>query len=125
MSHNLNNAVAVIGIDIGKNSFHVVGLDSRGGLMRAYSGQVETLRRLRHGGDQHVRVEQFTSMRGHRQSSAPYGRLTEGMKPQRECHPRINRSIAIANLLDRRKVFETKSAHHRMGISLRIFGLIP
>jgi hypothetical protein len=25
--------------------------------MRAYSGQVETLRRLRHGGDQHVRVE--------------------------------------------------------------------
>jgi transposase len=30
MSHNLNNAVAVIGIDIGKNFFHVVGLDSRG-----------------------------------------------------------------------------------------------
>ena len=26
-------------------------------LMRAYSGQVETLRRLRHGGDRHVRVE--------------------------------------------------------------------
>jgi hypothetical protein len=26
-------------------------------LMRAYSGQVEMLRRLRHGGDQHVRVE--------------------------------------------------------------------
>ena len=25
--------------------------------MRAYSGQVETLRRLRHGGDQHVHVE--------------------------------------------------------------------
>jgi len=25
MSHNLNSAVAVIGIDIGKNSFHVVG----------------------------------------------------------------------------------------------------
>ena len=28
MSHNLNNVVAVVGIDIGKNSFHVVGLDS-------------------------------------------------------------------------------------------------
>ena len=27
MSQNLNSAVAVIGIDIGKNSFHVVGLD--------------------------------------------------------------------------------------------------
>src|ERR1700738_5603729 len=26
-------------------------------LMRAYSGQVEALRRLRHGGDTHVRVE--------------------------------------------------------------------
>jgi hypothetical protein len=32
MSQNLNNAVAVIGIDIGKNSFHVVGLDTRGAI---------------------------------------------------------------------------------------------
>jgi len=30
MSQNLNSANAVIGIDIGKNSFHVVGLDERG-----------------------------------------------------------------------------------------------
>src|SRR6476619_2700349 len=45
----------------------------------------------------------FTSMRGHRQSSAAYGRLTVGTKPQRKCHLRINRPIAIANLLDRRK----------------------
>ncbi len=29
MSQSLNSAVAVIGIDIGKNSFHIVGLDSR------------------------------------------------------------------------------------------------
>ncbi len=29
MSHNLSNAIAVIGIDIGKNSFHIVGLDAR------------------------------------------------------------------------------------------------
>src|SRR6476660_7236286 len=43
----------------------------------------------------------FTLMRGHRQSSAPYGRLTEGMTPQPECHPRINRSIAIPNLFNR------------------------
>jgi hypothetical protein len=27
MSHKLNSAIAVIGIDIGKNSFHVVGHD--------------------------------------------------------------------------------------------------
>jgi transposase len=29
MSHKLNSAVAVIGIDIGKNSFHIVGQDQR------------------------------------------------------------------------------------------------
>jgi transposase len=44
MSQNLRSAVAVIGIDIGKNSFHVVGLDARGaiGLRQKWSrGQVE------------------------------------------------------------------------------------
>jgi transposase len=30
MSHKLNSAIAVIGIDIGKNSFHIVGQDKRG-----------------------------------------------------------------------------------------------
>jgi hypothetical protein len=36
----------------------VVALASAAGrLLRAYSGRVETLRRLRHGGDQYVRVE--------------------------------------------------------------------
>jgi hypothetical protein len=33
MSQNLNSAVAVIGIDIGKNSFHLVGLDDRGAIV--------------------------------------------------------------------------------------------
>jgi len=45
MSGNLNTTVAVIGIDIGKNSFHVVGLDARGAiaLRQKWSrGQVET-----------------------------------------------------------------------------------
>ena len=45
MSHNLNDAVAVVGIDIGKNSFHVVGLDSRGAIVLRQKwsrGQVET-----------------------------------------------------------------------------------
>ena len=49
----------------------------------------------------------FTSMRGHRQSSAAYGRLTAGTKAQRKSHHRINRSIVIANLLDRRKAMST------------------
>ena len=29
MSQNLNSAIAFIGTDIGKNSFHVVGLNAR------------------------------------------------------------------------------------------------
>src|SRR5579872_3631804 len=44
MSKNLNSAVAVIGIDIGKNSFHVVGLDDRGAIVLRQKwsrGQVE------------------------------------------------------------------------------------
>jgi transposase len=32
MSQNLSSEVAVIGIDIGKNSFHVVSLDARGAI---------------------------------------------------------------------------------------------
>src|SRR5438067_1473385 len=44
MSQNLNSAVAVIGVDIGKNSFHVVGLDDRGAIVLRQKwsrGQVE------------------------------------------------------------------------------------
>jgi transposase len=44
MSQKLNSALAVIGIDIGKNSFHVVGLDKRGAIMLRQKwsrGQVE------------------------------------------------------------------------------------
>ena len=33
MSQKLNSAIAAIGIDIGKNSFHVVGQDRRGALV--------------------------------------------------------------------------------------------
>ena len=45
MSHQLNCAIAVIGIDIGKNSFHVVGQDKRGAIMLRQKwsrGQLET-----------------------------------------------------------------------------------
>src|SRR6202047_2134698 len=44
MSQTLNTAIAVIGINIGKNSFHVVGHDARGAIVlrRKWSrGQVE------------------------------------------------------------------------------------
>jgi transposase len=33
MSQNSNTAIATVGIDIGKNSFHIVGLDSRGSIV--------------------------------------------------------------------------------------------
>ena len=33
MSQKPNSTIAVIGIDIGKNSFHVVGLDERGAIV--------------------------------------------------------------------------------------------
>jgi len=33
MSQELNSTVAVIGIDIGKNSFHLVGQDRRGDIV--------------------------------------------------------------------------------------------
>src|SRR6202166_2321929 len=45
MSEKLNSVTAVIGIDIGKNSFHVVGLDGRGAIVLRQKwsrGQVET-----------------------------------------------------------------------------------
>jgi hypothetical protein len=40
MSQTLNTAIAVIGIDIGKNSFHVVGHDARGaiGMLCSHNG---------------------------------------------------------------------------------------
>src|SRR5918992_982160 len=44
MSQKLNAAIAVIGIDIGKNSFHIVGLDERGAIVLKQKwsrGQVE------------------------------------------------------------------------------------
>src|SRR5262249_20260695 len=45
MSPKLNSGIAVIGIDIGKNSFHAVGLDRRGAIVLRQKwsrGQVET-----------------------------------------------------------------------------------
>ena len=45
MPVNPNSAIAVVGIDIGKNAFHVVGLDDRGAIMLRQKwsrGQVET-----------------------------------------------------------------------------------
>src|SRR3974377_41474 len=44
MSHKLSSAIAVIGIDIGKNSFHVVGQDDCGAIVLRQKwsrGQVE------------------------------------------------------------------------------------
>jgi transposase len=45
VSQKLNAAIAVTGIDIGKNSFHIVGHDHRGAIVLRQKwsrGQVET-----------------------------------------------------------------------------------
>src|SRR5436309_2923984 len=45
MSQQLSTTIAVIGVDIGKNSFHVVGLDQRGAIVLRQKwsrGQVES-----------------------------------------------------------------------------------
>jgi transposase len=45
MPHNLDSRIAVVGIDIGKNAFHVVGLDERGAIVLRQKwsrGQVDT-----------------------------------------------------------------------------------
>ena len=45
MASKLDSEIAVIGIDIGKNSFHIVGLDRRGAIVLRQKwsrGQVET-----------------------------------------------------------------------------------
>jgi transposase len=44
MSQNPNTSIAIVGIDIGKNSFHIVGLDQRGAIVLRQKwsrGQVE------------------------------------------------------------------------------------
>jgi len=44
MSRNSNTSIAVAGIDIGKNSFHIIGLDQRGAIVLRQKwsrGQVE------------------------------------------------------------------------------------
>ena len=45
MSEKLNTTVAVMGIDIGKNSFHVIGLDARGAIALRQSGRAARWKR--------------------------------------------------------------------------------
>ena len=42
MSQKLDTSPAVIGIDIGKNSFHIVGQNQRGAIVLRRSGKVQT-----------------------------------------------------------------------------------
>ena len=46
MSQTPNTAIAVIGIDIGKNSFHVVGLDERGAMVLLKIGRASCRERV-------------------------------------------------------------------------------
>ncbi len=46
MSQQPNTAIVVVGVDIGKNSFHVVGLDERGAIVLRQKWSCGWLRRL-------------------------------------------------------------------------------
>ena len=45
MSQTVNTAIAVIGIDIGKNSFHIVGQNQRGAIVLRQNGRVAKWKR--------------------------------------------------------------------------------
>ena len=65
MSQTPNTAIAVIGIDIGKNSFHAVGHDARGAIVLRQKwsrGQVEArLANMTALPDRHVSLRRRTS----------------------------------------------------------------
>jgi hypothetical protein len=44
MFQTLNAAIAVVGVDIGKNFFHIMGHDERGAMCCVRSGRVARLR---------------------------------------------------------------------------------
>ena len=63
-------------------------------LMRAYSGQVEILRRLRHGGDQHVRVEHIhINLLDRRKAMSTNFRPLRTLPKARRCSIRGRRSF--------------------------------
>ena len=45
MSQQIDTSIAVVGIDIGKNSFHVIGLDRRGAIVLRQKWSVARSRR--------------------------------------------------------------------------------
>jgi hypothetical protein len=82
MSQKYNSAIAVIGIDIGKNSFHAVGHDQRGAIVLRQKwsrGQVET--RLAH-----VHVNE-----GGQAASAPLLSTERSERDDRVDAPRVHR----------------------------------
>jgi hypothetical protein len=73
MFDTAKTAVAVIGIDIGKNSFHVVGLDQRGAIalrQRWSRGQVEARLLATHGRTIHSGQERTPRDKLHLTSTA-------------------------------------------------------
>jgi hypothetical protein len=67
MAATAQSAIAIIGIDIGKNSFHIVGLDGRGAIVLRQKwsrGQVE-VRDWRATADTRARAE-HDSLHPHR-----------------------------------------------------------
>jgi hypothetical protein len=76
MSHKLNSEIAVIGIDIGKNSFHVVGHDKGGAIVlrQKWSRQPAAVLN-RHGGLRRCASSQSQAARAWTRCSAHAGEV--------------------------------------------------
>jgi hypothetical protein len=81
MSHKLNSEIAVIGIDIGKNSFHIVGHDKRGAIMlrRTDSAWTSPLADLGHGVRTVLTSVHFAPLEG-RATSVTRRQVLSGLK---------------------------------------------
>jgi hypothetical protein len=83
MSQKLNSAIAVIGIDIGKNSFHIVGHDQRGAIVLRQKwsrGQVEPPIR-----DRYADVRHFSRVPWHKVAALQTARYRGTPEDQKAC----------------------------------------
>src|SRR5215813_3961066 len=91
MAETVKSAVAVVGIDIGKNSFHIVGLDRRGAIVlrqRWSRGQVEA--RLLPAATEEAPWYAYQCLKRAADSICP-GSFTEARHLGREAHPELVR----------------------------------
>ena len=101
MSQKRENAIAVVGIDIGKNSFHVVGHDERGAIVLRQKwsrGQIEA----RFANMPPCLVGMEACVGAHhlsRKLNTPLGTLSPGCLKGSEIYPRSEAMSGFGQLL--------------------------